>query len=149
LNDTPIVLTDAPTDADRDAISVGLARYSEDKAGYRDYRPLAALVKDPVTFETVGGMYGRTSYGTLIIDLVFLPASLRGQDLGAKLLAIMETEAMARGCQTGFLMTASFQAPGFYARHGWTEFGRIPCDPPGSARVFFSKTFHTEPESAP
>jgi GNAT superfamily N-acetyltransferase len=144
VNDTPIVVTDVPTDADHDAISAGLARFNEDRVGYRDYRPLAALVKDPVTFETIGGMYGRTSYGTLIIDLVFLPASLRGQDLGAKLLAMMEAEAIARGCQTGFLMTASFQAPGFYAKHGWVEFGRIPCDPPGSARAFFRKAFATK-----
>ncbi len=145
MTETPIVLTDAPTDTDRDAISDGLARFNEDQAGYRDYRPLAVLIKDPVTFETVGGMYGRTSYGTLIIDLVFLPASLRGQDLGGRLLAMMETEAVARGCRTGFLMTATFQAPGFYARHGWVEFGRIPCEPAGSARVFFQRTLQTEP----
>jgi len=29
---------------------------------------------------------------------------------------------------------------GFYERHGWTEFGRIACDPPGSARVFMTKS---------
>ena len=37
------------------------------------------------------------------------------------------------------LYTISFQAPGFYGRHGWREFGRIPCDPPGTARIFMTK----------
>jgi GNAT superfamily N-acetyltransferase len=147
--EAPIILTDEPTDADEAIIGQGLARYNEDKAGYRDSRPLAALVKDPVTFETVGGMYGRTSYGLLFIDLVYLPADLRGQDLGSKLLAMMEAEAIARGCKSGFLLTISFQAPDFYAKYGWTEFGRIPCDPPGTERVFFRKSFTPKPESTP
>jgi hypothetical protein len=37
------------------------------------------------------------------------------------------------------LYTVTFQAPGFYERHGWIEFGRVACDPPGTARVFMSK----------
>lgn len=141
MSEPVIVLTDAPTDADEVVIGDGLARYNEEQTGYRDYRPLAVLVKDPVTSETIGGMYGRTSYGLLFIDLVFLPASLRGQALGTRLLAMMEAEAIARGCQSGFLLTITFQAPEFYARHEWEEFGRIPCDPPGAARVFFRKFF--------
>ena len=54
---------------------------------------------------------------------------------------MMETEAIARGCQTGFLLTVTFQAPGFYAKRGWTEFGRVSADPPGVVRVFFRKDF--------
>ena len=37
------------------------------------------------------------------------------------------------------LYTISFQAPTFYERHGWREFGRVPCDPPGTSRVFMTK----------
>jgi GNAT superfamily N-acetyltransferase len=142
LSEAQIVLTDAPTDADRLVISSGLSDYTHQKAGYRDNRPLAALVKDPVTSETIGGMYGRTSYGLLFVDLVFLPDDLRGQDLGSRLLAAMESEAIARGCTAGFLLTITLQAPGFYAKRGWEEFGRIATDPPGIARVFFRKSFH-------
>jgi GNAT superfamily N-acetyltransferase len=149
MAEIPVVLTDEPTDADEAIISHGLARFNEEKAGYRDWRPLAALVKDPITFETVGGMYGRTSYALLFIDLVYLPSDLRGQDLGSRLLAMMETEATARGCTSGFLLTISFQAPDFYAKYGWKEFGRIPCEPAGTDRVFFRKTFTAQPKSTP
>jgi GNAT superfamily N-acetyltransferase len=86
-------------------------------------------------------MIGRTSYGLLFIDTVFLPESARGLDLGSKLLAMMEQEGINRGCQSGFLYTITFQAPGFYARHGWQAFGRIACDPPGTERVFMTKSF--------
>lgn len=37
--------------------------------------------------------------------------------------------------------TSSFQAPGFYLRHGYVEFGRVPFCVPGQARVFLSKSF--------
>ncbi len=139
MSEPVIILTDAPSDGDRAAISDGLAAFTEARAGYRDYRPLAVLVKDPVTSETIGGMYGRTSYGMMVIDLVFLPETMRGLDLGSRLLGMMESEAVSRGCKAGFLMTISLQAPGFYAKRGWEEFGRIECDPPGTARVFFRK----------
>jgi hypothetical protein len=33
----------------------------------------------------------------------------------------------------------SFQAPGFYERHGWKRFGEIPCHPPGTSRIFMTK----------
>jgi GNAT superfamily N-acetyltransferase len=135
-----LILTDVPTEADEALISSGLADYNAQKTGYRDWRPVAALMRDPDTGETLGGMIGKTSYGLLFIDLVCLPESARGLDIGSRLLAMMEQEGIARGCRSAFLFTITWQAPGFYERHGWTEFGRIACDPPGQARVFMTKT---------
>jgi GNAT superfamily N-acetyltransferase len=135
-----LTLTDQPTEIDENVLQTGLADYNTLKAGYRDWRPLAALLRDPDTGETLGGMIGRTSYGLLFIDLVYLPQALRGQDIGARLLRMMEDEGARRGCQSGFLFTITYQAPGFYERNGWTEFGRIACDPTGTAPVFMTKT---------
>jgi GNAT superfamily N-acetyltransferase len=144
MTEPVLTLTDAPTEADATIIASGLADYNEQKTGYRDWRPLAALLRDPDTGETLGGMIGKTSYGLLFIDLVYLPDTLRGQDIGSRLLAMMEQEGINRGCLSAFLFTITWQAPGFYERLGWTEFGRISCDiscdPPGAARVFMTKT---------
>jgi GNAT superfamily N-acetyltransferase len=140
MTEPVLTLTDHPTEGDESVIQTGLSDYNEQKAGYRDWRPVAALLRDPDTGETLGGMIGRTSYGLLFIDLVYLPETLRGQDIGGKLLEMIEQEGRQRGCQSAFLFTITYQAPGFYARHGWTEFGRIACDPPGTARVFMTKT---------
>jgi GNAT superfamily N-acetyltransferase len=137
-----LFLTDTPTEQDEQLVEQGLADFNALKAGYRDWRPLAALARDPDTGERLGGMIGRTSYGLLFIDLVFLPETLRGHDVGSRLLRMMEDEAHGRGCRSGFLLTITFQAPGFYERHGWSEFGRIACDPPGTARVFMTKSLH-------
>lgn len=139
MSEPVLTLTDQPTDLDESIIQGGLADYNETKTGYRDWRPLAALLRDPETGATLGGMIGRTSYGLLFIDLVYLPEAMRGQDIGTRLLAMMEAEGARRGCQSGFLYTTTWQAPDLYARLGWIEFGRIACDPPGSARVFMTK----------
>jgi GNAT superfamily N-acetyltransferase len=134
-----LVLTDAPDDASKKVINDGLTEYNREQAGYADYRPLAVMARDS-NGATVGGMVGRTSLGLLFIDTVYLPKRLRGRDLGSRMLAMMEEEGRRRGCTAGVLYTISFQAPGFYARRGWREFGRVPCEPPGTHRVFMTKT---------
>ena len=48
---------------------------------------------------------------------------------------------MRRGCAGVRLDTTSFQAPDFYKRHGYTEFGRIDGYPPGHARIWLMKRF--------
>jgi GNAT superfamily N-acetyltransferase len=135
-----LVLTEAPTGADEAVIEDGLVGFNLAFSDYHDRRPLAVLARDPVSGQTVGGMIGRTSLGLLFIDLVYLPPATRGQDLGGRMLAMMEQAAAQRGCRSATLMTITFQAPGFYERHGWREFGRVPCDPPGTFRVFMAKT---------
>ena len=138
MADPILILTDAPDDAARNAIGNGLADYNAEQVGYRDSQPLAVLVRD-AGGKTLGGILGRTSLGLLFLDLVFLPKGLRGHDLGSRMLRLAEDEGARRGCRSATLYTISFQAPGFYERHGWREFGRIPCDPPGTSRIFMTK----------
>jgi GNAT superfamily N-acetyltransferase len=147
MTEPVLTLTDHPTERDETVVQDGLADYNALKAGYRDWRKLAALLRDPDTGETLGGMIGRTSYGLLFIDLVYLPETMRGQDIGSRLLQMMEQEGASRGCRSAFLLTITYQAPGFYERHGWTEFGRIACDPAGTARVFMTKTLRHPDET--
>jgi len=135
-----VTLTDSPDAAAHEAIESGLARYNAEQAGLTDARPLAVLVTDATTEQTVGGLLGRTSLGLLFIDLVFIPAHLRGGGLGRRLLTLAEEEGRRRGCVASVLYTISFQAPEFYERHGYRRFGTIDCQPPGTSRIFMTKT---------
>jgi GNAT superfamily N-acetyltransferase len=139
--DPILTLTDAPDAASREVIVDGLNAFNDATIGYADRRPLAVLVSDPVSGEVIGGAIGRTSLGLLFIDVVYLPASLRGRAVGARMIEMVEEEARRRGCRSGVLYTISFQAPGFYQRLGWRVFGEIPCEPPGTSRVFMTKDF--------
>ncbi|POA97231.1 GNAT family N-acetyltransferase [Chromobacterium sinusclupearum] len=127
-----------PADA-ASAIENGLNRYNDEITGYNDRQPLAVLARDPASGEVLGGAYGRSSLGLLFLDLFHLLESLRGQGLGRRILAAFEEEGRRRGCKHAVLYTISFQAPGFYQKHGWQVFGEIPCDPPGHSRLFLRK----------
>lgn len=120
-------------------IGTGLDQFNLEAAGYADRRALAVLVTDPASGKVVGGLTGRTSLGLWFVDLFHLPAAHRGNGLGSRVLKAAEDEARRRGCRSGVLYTLSFQAPDFYVKHGWVVFGRVPCDPVGTCRVFLSK----------
>lgn len=135
-----ILITDSVDRATEEAIGGGLRKFNEEQSGLSDLRPLAVILKDPDNGETLGGAIGRTSLGLLFLDLFFLPQSVRGAGLGTQILRAFEDEGRRRGCRSAVLYTISFQAPEFYARNGWVRFGEIPCDPPGTSRVFMTKS---------
>ena len=76
-------------------------------------------------------LYGWTWGGCGYIDLLWVREDQCGSGLGAGLLATAEAEIRRRGCDRAALGTHSFQAPGFYARCGYTECGRTPGYPHG------------------
>jgi GNAT superfamily N-acetyltransferase len=65
---------------------------------------------------------------------------LRGQGFGRQLLEKAETEARQRGAKRAYLDTFSFQAPAFYKKLGYEEFGRLEDFPAGHTRYFLVKT---------
>lgn len=134
-----LFLTDIADDEAHRIVDEGLAGHGVEQAGYWDARPLYVLARDPSNEQILGGMIGRTSLGLLFIELVFLPPELRNRGTGTRMLYMAEEEAVRRGCRAGVLYTISFQAPAFYERHGWREFGRIPCHPTGTSRIFMTK----------
>lgn len=134
-----IEVSDQPRpDAER-ILGNGLAAFNEAITGFNDRRPLTVLVKDPDTQQILGGITGRTTLGMAFLDLFHLPDAMRGTGLGGRLLQAFEDEARRRGCANAVLYPLSFQAPGFYEKHGWVRFGEVPCKPAGSSRVFLSK----------
>jgi GNAT superfamily N-acetyltransferase len=136
-----ITLTDAPDDAALKTISQLITRFNEIGSGRpNDFRPLAIFVSTPETGETLGGLWGWTSFFFLHIDLLYLPESLRGTGLGRRLMNQAEEEAVQRGCHGVWLDTFSFQARGFYERLGYVVFGSIENYPPGQSRFFLKKT---------
>ena len=59
--------------------------------------------------------------------------------MGSRLLNAAEVEARTRGCTQMIVSSHSFQAPGFYQRSGYVEYGRIECYPHGHAEVHLVK----------
>ena len=132
-------MTDAPSADDVAVVSDSLDEFNVRRTGTNDKQRLAVLVRDPQTLRVVGGLVGRTSLGMLFVDLFYLPPELRGSGLGGEILQRAEAEGRRRGCRSAVLYTISFQAPGFYEKHGWHTFGEVPCDRPSTSRIFMTK----------
>lgn len=133
-----ITLTDSNDPAIRNAIVGPLVAYNTHQTGLNDFRPLALVITDD-SGQAVGGLWGRTAFGWLFVELLFVPESLRARGLGRELMQRAETEAITRGCHAAWLDTFQFQARGFYERLGYSCFGELRDYPPGFSRYFMQK----------
>jgi GNAT superfamily N-acetyltransferase len=134
-----IQVSDAGDDAIRSAIVRPLVEYNLQKTGRTDHRPLAVVIRNSRE-EVIGGLWGRTAYGWLYVELLVVPESLRGQGVGTELMQRAEAEAAGRGCLHAWLDTFEFQARGFYERLGYRCFGQLVDYPPGFSRYFMTKS---------
>jgi GNAT superfamily N-acetyltransferase len=131
-------LTDVADDEVRKAIVTPLVAYNARHAGPGQNRPVVVLVKEGGG-AVVGGLWGHTGYDWLFVQLLFVPAELRGRRLGTELMQLAEREAIQRGCHGAWLDTFEFQARGFYERLGYECFGELPEYPKGFSRYFMKK----------
>lgn len=87
----------------------------------------------------VGGLLGDFYCGWLFIRILWMGEAHRGGGHGAALMREAEAEAARRGCVGVWLDTFSFQAPGFYRKLGYEEFGRLDGYPPPHSRFYLRK----------
>lgn len=128
----------------RAAIAVPLNAFNTAQAGPEGDRPLVISLCAG-SGAVVGGLWGMTGYEWLFIQLLVVPDALRGRGIGTELLALAETEALARGCHGAWLDTYEFQARPFYEKSGYTCFAELPNHPPGYSRYFMKKHLRPTP----
>ncbi|MFC3695109.1 GNAT family N-acetyltransferase [Chenggangzhangella methanolivorans] len=133
-----VALVDDPSPDDRAAILRGLVAFNDERFGPSDIRPLAVLLRDEAG-ETIGGLWGRTTYGWLYVELLFVPEGLRGRGLGARLLAEAERAAAERGATNAWIDCFGQVNRDVYVRCGYEVFGALPGMPPGETRYFLKK----------
>lgn len=108
----------------------------------RDGNPLTLIAWD-LQADMIGGLVGSTSYGWLLVKMLWVAEGLRGQGLGARLMAEAEIIARSRGCHGAWLDTSSARAERFYIRLGYEPFGTLTNgpgeQPQGHRRAFLAK----------
>jgi GNAT superfamily N-acetyltransferase len=119
------------------AISKALIAYNLAAAGKSDFRTLALTVGEKG--KIVGGLTAETYWGWMYVHLLWVSEPHRGQGLGRKLMEKAEAEARKRGVRGVLLESFTFQAPEFYMKLGYREFGRLEGFPPGHDRVYLTK----------
>lgn len=132
-----IETTTPPAEGGRDRIVELLNRQAE--AVGHPFRAEHLLIEARDGDDYLGGLHARCGVDWVYVELLAVAEAARGRGVGRRLLEAVEAEGRARDMTGVWLDTFTFQAPGFYRKMGYEEFGRIEDYPKGQARVFFTK----------
>ena len=133
-----IQLTHDPSSADLQFFEDRIYEHNCAATGQDDGSLFAFLVRSE-DGELLGSLHGWTWAKACEIRMLWIHPSLRGQGLGADLLARAEVEARSKGCQKMILSTYSFQAPNFYAKYGFCQVACIQDFPPSCQYYLLEK----------
>src|SRR5580704_6472365 len=124
----------------RREIVKGLRAYNVAAVGKFDHRPLTLTIRErgKVGGKIVGGLVGETFFGWMFVSLLWVSDQHRGNGWGSSLMRTAEAEARERGVRHVYLDSFSFQAPAFYEKLGYREFGRLKDFPAGYDRVWMT-----------
>ena len=117
--------------------------FNSEATGYFDGRLLGASIGNNAG-DIIAGVSGHTWGGCCEISHLWVSEHHRGRGLGSALLQATEAQALRRGCLQVVLITHSFQAPEFYARHGYQRKYAIEGRPRGYSDIVFVKSLQGE-----
>jgi GNAT superfamily N-acetyltransferase len=121
----------------RREIVKGLRAYNLAAVGKFGHRSLTVTIRQ--RGKIVAGLAAETFLGWMFVSLLWVSERHRGKGWGSSLIETAEAEARDRGVRNVYLDSFSFQAPSFYAKLGYREFGRLKEFPAGHDRVFMTK----------
>ncbi len=119
-----VMIESEPNPEDIRLLENRIYEFNVQETGISDGKVLAAFLRDDIG-AVVGGIYGWTWGATCYIRYLYIPAPLRNQGHGSRLMRKVEAEATARECRQIVLDTHDFQAPDFYRRFGFEVVGRV------------------------
>ena len=116
----------------------GLVKFNRQKAGPLRYVRTVLSVRNGEG-RLLGGLILQSYWRESYIELLWLSERARKSGFGTLLLKEAERRARRRGSHLIHLNTFSFQAPGFYEKHGYRRFGSMSGSPRGESRHFYVK----------
>ena len=138
MRTSELLISTVPTPDEVQYLEDRLYEFNSTATGIRDGEWLAIFVRDE-TDRIVAGICGTTWGGCLEIRQFWVEEARRKQGLGTRLLGAAEQEARRRGCRQILLATFSFQAPAFYARHGFEVVAVVDDHPRGHKNMLLRK----------
>jgi GNAT superfamily N-acetyltransferase len=129
-----------PTAEEHDFLEAKLYEYNCAQVKQDDGQLFGYFIRDEHQ-EIVAGLTGWTWAQACEIRTLWVHPEWRSQGYGQSLLEAAEQEARSRGCKVILISSYSFQAPGFYQKHGYELVWRLDDFPVGHKQCFLVKRF--------
>lgn len=128
---TPLITThDLVPEEEGALVDAGLDAANAAAAPLQDVLPLSCFARLP-SGALVGGAVSRTWGACCELQQLWVEPAQRRQGIGAALVRAFEARALARGCDTYYLETFSFQAPSLYRSLGYEVAAALEGFAPG------------------
>jgi GNAT superfamily N-acetyltransferase len=128
----------SPSEETMRAIEQGLNVHASGLGLRTDWSPRWIVGRDEGAVVQAGIRFV-LAFEWLFVNWLWVADAYRKHGVGSQLMAGAEAAAREHGCRAAYLDTFTFQAPKFYERLGYREFGRLNDFPPGHSRIWFSK----------
>ena len=126
-----------PTDQQLAEIERGLDGHNAGVALARSVTRVRAVCVE--SGDVVAGLDGAAYWGKLHIRLLWVHPDHQSKGLGSRLIGWAEEEGRKLGCKSAMVDTMSFQAPEFYAKLGYRQFGLSEGYEGDASRHYFEK----------
>lgn len=133
-----LVYDPLPSEALERFVSQNIIGLNFARSGEAAWHPVNFFLKNR-RGEWLGGLTGHVWGGWMQVSFLWVSEPLRRQGLGTRLMDAAEGFARERGAGNATLETMTFQAPDFYRKRGYVEFGRLEEFPPGHAKLYLRK----------
>jgi GNAT superfamily N-acetyltransferase len=138
VNPDHVLTQTVPTSEEREFLEDRLYEHNRDRTGSDDGELFSFFIRD-ANDQILGGLTGWTWARACEIETLWVHPEWRGRGYATRLLASAEKLARERGCEVIALDSYSFQAPGFYQKHGFELFAELAGFPPGHSRSYLVK----------
>ncbi|MCV2350371.1 GNAT family N-acetyltransferase [Paucibacter sp. Y2R2-4] len=125
--------------ADLDAVRAGVLLYGRQQAQGSDARDIACALYEGERL--LAGAQGRTEFGRLYINYLWVEAEHRGQGLGSKCLRQLEAQALQRGCIDALIETLSDDTAQIDEHLGYVCIAHVHDYVPGFTRHILLKVW--------
>ena len=139
----PITVETANASAVAGELEARLREFNERHSGPQHRQGVVLTIRNEAG-GLIAGLSGECFWNALYVDHLWVNEAHRRQRYGAALLERGEQIARDRSCDTSYLNTFDFQAPGFYLKQGYRIIGELRDVPRGCTRIWFSKSLYSQ-----
>lgn len=129
---------DEPNPEDLQILTNGLLAHHKASGHPRKTDHQTILLKNDLN-KTVGIVLISFLWNGMKIESLWIEESLRGEGWGKILMESAEAEGIKRGCDFAYTDTFTWQAPNFYKKIGYEEYGKLENFPEGNSLTYLKK----------